>query len=102
MSVIFQSAAAMWSQMKLDFDAHVEHAYAQAEHAYAQAEFATKGCMVTAEGRAHGITGYELMTGPSARAYRWATEELKDHWDATPRPDLTQFELDWFTTRGGL
>jgi len=95
MSVIFQSAAALWSEMKRDYEAHIEHAYMTAEDA-------THGCMVIAEGRARGITGYDLMTGPSARAYRWATEELKDHWDATPRPDLAQFELDWFTTRGGL
>lgn len=95
MSVIFQSAAALWADMKAEYEAHVESAYTTAEAA-------TNGCMVTAEARHRGITGYDLMTGPSARAYRWATEELKDHWDATPRPDLAQFEMDWFMSRGGL
>ena len=56
----------------------------------------------TAEARERGITGHDLMTGSSARAYRWASEELKDHWDATPRPDLAQFEMEWFLSRGGL
>lgn len=88
MSAIFSRAAEAWQEMRGDYDSHVEHAYLAALEA-------TSGVLVNAEGRALGIDGYTLFSGPLARARRYASWELLEHWESTPRLTLEQFEERW-------
>lgn len=36
-----------------------------------------------------------LFTGSAARAYRFASEELLEHWEKYPRLSLAAFEARW-------
>lgn len=90
MSAIFTLAAEAWRDMRSAYDSHVEHAYAAALEA-------TSGVLVNAEGRALGIDGYTLFSGPLIRARRYASWELLEHWQSTPRLSLEQFEEQWLS-----
>lgn len=59
---------------------------ANAEAIRAQAEAATRGYLVTAEGRARGITDAEILTGREQVFIRYATLEAKNFFAETPRP----------------
>ncbi|MDT0305073.1 VG15 protein [Streptomonospora wellingtoniae] len=50
-----------------------------------QAEEATRGYLLTNEGRRQGVDPVSLFSGPRARAERWASEELKRWWDENGR-----------------
>jgi hypothetical protein len=56
------------------------------EYYYLRAEQATKGNMLNARGRASGINERTLFRGPSRRAYKYASEELLNHWREVERP----------------
>lgn len=90
-SVIFAHAADMWHQCRDEFEDYVAEAYRRAERA-------TNGHMVNREGRAKGVTSLSLFTGQAARAHRYASEELLDHWRAHPRLTFAQFEEQWAQT----
>ncbi|GAB2702529.1 hypothetical protein BKA24_001664 [Microbacterium marinum] len=62
---------------------------------YTRAETETNGRLVNAEGRARGIDPMSLFLGPAARARRWASEELLDHWTRHPRMPFVEFERQW-------
>jgi len=50
------------------------------------AEERTQGYLVTAEGRARGISDEEILTGREAVFIRYATPEAKEHFATNPRP----------------
>lgn len=58
---------------------------------FISAERYTRGVLVNAEGRSAGIDGRSLLSGPAARAMRWASDELKSWWERHPRMTLTEF-----------
>ena len=51
-----------------------------------KAEEETKGYLVTAEGRARGISDAEILTGRESVFIRYATREAKDFFAENPRP----------------
>jgi hypothetical protein len=57
-----------------------------------EAENATRGNMLNKAGRAAGIDERSLFTGPEARARRYASEELLNHWQSHPRPTAAYFQ----------
>lgn len=61
------------------------------ESAWLQAEEATKGNMLNKRGRAAGISDRSLFRGPEARARKYASEELLEHWQTHPRPTGAMF-----------
>lgn len=58
---------------------------------YLQAEQATRGHMLSPAGRAARIDPRELFTGTTARARKYASEELQRWWVDHPRVNRTQF-----------
>lgn len=89
-SAIFEQAAQQWADMRYDFERYIDAAYDRALEACA-------GVLVNKEGRAAHIDGYSLFTGPKIRAYRFASEELKEHWQYYPRLSMTEFEQQWLS-----
>ncbi|MFJ9558061.1 hypothetical protein ACIRPH_30010 [Nocardiopsis sp. NPDC101807] len=67
---------------------------------YVAAEDATRGYLVTTEGRARGVDPESLFSGPRARAERWASEELKRWWDAFGRLTFEDFVAEIESGRG--
>ncbi|MFI9553714.1 phage minor capsid protein [Nonomuraea endophytica] len=55
------------------------------------AERYARGVLVNAEGRQRGIDGRSLLSGPAARAMKYASDELKTWWEKHPRVTLTEF-----------
>lgn len=70
-----------------------------AEHvamSYVQAEAQTRGNVLTAEGRAKGVDPMSLWSGQTARARKYASDELKQHWESTGgRLTWTQFRAQY-------
>lgn len=64
------------------------------EYAFQAAERDTRGNLLNAKGRARGIDDRSLFTGSEACAYRYASEELKTHWERNPRPIRAQLSGD--------
>lgn len=60
------------------------------ETAWQAAERETRGNMLNAKGRARGIDERSLFTGSEDRAMRYASDELKAHWERNPRPTRAQ------------
>ena len=58
----------------------------EGERIKAEAETYTKGYLVTAEGRARGITDAEILSGRQRVFIRYATPEAKEFFASTPRP----------------
>ncbi|MEU4444886.1 phage minor capsid protein [Actinosynnema sp. NPDC050801] len=74
------------------FDELVRAAYAKAlDEQYFAAEAATNGYMVTAEGQRKGIDPRNLWRQNEAYARRWASDELKEWWDANGRLTFDEF-----------
>ena len=48
--------------------------------------------MLNRAGQAAGIGPRSLFTGPEARARKYASEELREHWQSPPRPTAAHFE----------
>jgi hypothetical protein len=61
------------------------------EHAYVTAERDTRGNMLNRKGEARGINPRSLFTGSEARARRYASEELLEHWQEHGRPTAAMF-----------
>ncbi|MEV4078961.1 phage minor capsid protein, partial [Nonomuraea fuscirosea] len=55
------------------------------------AERYTRGVLTNAAGRAAGIDGRTLLSGPQSRADRYASEELRMWWEQHPRMTLVEF-----------
>jgi hypothetical protein len=58
----------------------------EGERIKAEAEAYTKGYLVTAEGRARGITDAEILSGRQRVFIRYATPEAKSFFAENPRP----------------
>lgn len=71
-------------QTRADFDAYVDCQWAQAEQD-------CKGQLLTPEARARGISSRSLFQGPTARAERHASEELKSWWQYHGRLNFAAF-----------
>jgi hypothetical protein len=63
----------------------------EVDRAWERAESATRGNMLNKAGRAADIDERSLFTGPESRARRYASEELLNHWQASPRPTAAYF-----------
>jgi hypothetical protein len=59
---------------------------AEAERIRRQAETETRGYLVTAQGRARGISDAEILTGRESVFIRYATPEAKAFFAENPRP----------------
>lgn len=62
------------------------------ENEYVRAEAATNGYMLNQRGREAGVEPRTLFTGPENRARKYASEELLEYWESTPRPTQAMFE----------
>lgn len=69
------------------------------DYQYLAAVEATAGVLVNNEGRARGINGLTLFTGPLATAQKYASEELLEFWENTPRLAMSEYEEQWVTGR---
>jgi hypothetical protein len=87
-SAIFERASQQWRDMRSDFERHTDAAYDKALDACG-------GVLVNAAGRRQHVDGYDLFTGPAVKAYRFASEELVDFWEANPRLSMNDFEAQW-------
>lgn len=55
------------------------------------AENATNGYLTNALGKRKGVNGWDLFTGPEATARKYASDELRQHWDQVGRPTFEDF-----------
>jgi hypothetical protein len=61
------------------------------EYSYVAAEADTRGHMLNRRGEALGIDPRSLFTGPASRARKYASAELLEHWQSSPRPTEAMF-----------
>lgn len=61
---------------------------------YVDAENATRGHLLTPEGRSQGVDPKSLFQGNTVRSNKWASDELKEYWQSNPRKTYTQFKAD--------
>lgn len=94
MSVIMREAMDRWNEMRDDFELF---RHAQYERAAADC----KGELLNALGREEGIEPYSLFLGTTARAAKYASEELREWWaqDGNSRMTVEAFERQWLTAR---
>jgi Protein of unknown function (DUF3631) len=79
---------------RLDRSARARHAQRDgwedaARAQYLDAERECRGSLVSARGIAAGASDWSLWSGPRPRALAYATEELRNYWDAHPRVTVT-------------
>lgn len=86
-SSIIAAAFEHWRSVRADYEL-------VKESAFRHAEAATNGVLLNAEAMAKGIDAWSLFQGPEARAQRWASEELRDHWRTHPRVTFAQYERE--------
>lgn len=91
-SAIFAEAAELWAEMKLEYDNLIEWRIRWAEAV-------TNGAMLNKAGRDAWISSESLFTGSESRAMKYASEELKEHWEFAPLRRLAQFEAEWLEMR---
>lgn len=89
-SAIFAKAAEEWQVMKQDYLNHVDYQYLRAVEE-------CSGVLVNSDGRARGIDGFDLFSGPQSRAEKYASEELLEFWREYPRLTMSQYEDIWVT-----
>lgn len=92
MSALIRDGFDSWRECRQAYD---EVLYAH----YVRAEEATNGRMVNADGRAKGVDPVSLFMGNAVRAYRWASDELVEHWEEHPRMPFVEFERQWAAQR---
>lgn len=92
-SLIFRRASEHWREMKTEFDDHVRVQYVTADqHCH--------GYLLNKRGKAEHIDPESLFTGPEARAYLYASDELVEFWGKYGRTTLPQFERGWVDGNG--
>jgi hypothetical protein len=64
---------------------------------YLDAERATRGHVLTADAQARGVDPVSLFSGPSSRARKYASEDLKRWWADNPRLTYTEFAAQVLT-----
>ena len=67
---------------------------------YEQAEQYCRGHMLNQAGIAAGISARSLFGGPAARAHRYASGDLVEWWETTPRVTLTEYRRRTLAKRG--
>lgn len=92
MTAIITSALREWRTMRDEFELYRESAYARAHEA-------CRGELLNRTGKAAGVDAYSLFIGPEARAMRYASEELREHWTRHPRVTVADFEAAWHDDR---
>lgn len=92
MSAIFDAAVAQYRAMRESYD---EAVAAQ----YDAAMTDTNGYMVNRPGLAAGIESAELFRGSASRAYKYASDELVEFWQQTPRLSLAAYERAWLRSQ---
>ncbi|MEV4020177.1 hypothetical protein AB0J35_57845 [Nonomuraea angiospora] len=60
-----------------------------------QAENATNGFLLNKAGQAAGVDPLSLFSGPTSRATKYASEELRRWWNDHPRMTLTEFRAQF-------
>lgn len=88
MSAIFDVATAQWRRMRAEYQDVLDAQYAAAEHT-------CNGNLVNARGRAAGVTGMDVFTGPPNVVTAYASDELAEHLRNHPRLTLAEFERQW-------
>lgn len=84
-SVTFAYAIAQWRSLRAEFELY-------REQAHAAATTACNGHLLNREAVARGIDSYSLFIGSHARAERWASDELREWWQAHGRLTFAEFE----------
>lgn len=79
------------AQTKARWDAAIAEWLDYANAQWIAAERDCRGHLLNKAGHSAGIDPRDLWTGPTARAARYASEELLDFWDAHPRITRTQY-----------
>lgn len=92
MSRLFDRAIDEWRECREDYDMHL---YAQ----YVRAEASTNGAMLNARGQRAGIDALSLFMGNERRALAYASPELIEHWQTTPRVNFAEYERQWLAAR---
>ena len=88
------SAADKRRNRAIDFEIEIEAKYLAAEHA-------TRGDLLNKAGKAAHVDPRTLFYGPSARARKYASEELSGWFDTHGRLTRTQFDQGQRRRRGG-
>jgi hypothetical protein len=66
------------------------------------AEAECRGNLLSREGIAAGVSDWPgLWQGPASRAMRYASEELREFWETTPRMTISQFAYQAARPRQG-
>lgn len=95
MSLLFAFAAHKTKEMRAAWLDYLEMAYANAETA-------CNGVLLNNLGRAEGnISSFEvLFKGKAETAFKYASWELCEYWETTPRMTKVQFERMWMDSQG--
>lgn len=80
-----RTAAQRAAAMREEYDLWVHSQWLQAEEV-------TRGNLTTRAARAAGIDDRSLFTGPHARAWKHASQELKEWWAENPRMTFTEWK----------
>ncbi|UQN30502.1 hypothetical protein [Brachybacterium kimchii] len=94
MSEIFNDALHARRLMREEFELHRHASY---QRAYRD----LNGELLNDRGRAAHVDPYSLFMGNGARAYCYASEELRDWWEDHDRPTVESFEAHWWRGRFG-
>ena len=92
MSALIAEGFAAWRECRADYELAMDAAY----------ERAASECndrLLNNRGQAAGITSRSLFMGSHNRAYAYASEELRDHWQRYPRITFEAFERQWMRGR---
>lgn len=92
MSEHFERAMADWREARAAYELHLMDAYEKAAEA-------CRDALVNARGRARQVDPVSLFMGNRARAYAYASEELREWWETHPRVTFATFEAQWLAAR---
>jgi len=84
-SLIIRAAFDQWREVREEYQLVLEAHYRAADDA-------TGGNLLTRDARKRGITSWSLFMGQESRAQKWASEELKYHWQSHPRVTFAAYE----------
>lgn len=85
MSAIIATSFRQWRACREAFEEYRESAYLRAHEA-------TAGVLLNKRGQASGVDPWSLSVGPEIRARAYASEELLEHWETSPRVTYERFE----------
>lgn len=94
MSLLFAFAAHKTKEMRAAWLDYLEVAYTNAETA-------CNGVLLNNLAKAEDISAFEvLFKGNPTRAFKYASWELCEYWETTPRMSKVQFERMWMDSQG--